>query len=162
METNVIKKKRILYVCSAGGHLAQILEMKPLFNKFEYLIVTENIEATRPLLKEYKMLLVHPAGKGRNYQYWKSFLLNHYIAFRILLKMNPHVIITTGSHTAVPFCFIGKILRKKIVYILSYARINSKAKAADLIYPIADKFIVQWEKAQKLYPKSIYLGGGLY
>ena len=53
-------------------------------------------------------------------------------------------------------------MRKKIIYILSYARINSKAKAANIIYPIADEFIVQWESAQKLYPKSKFLGGGLY
>jgi len=159
---NNTKKKRVLFVCSAGGHLAQILEMKPLFDEFDYLIITEDILATRPLEKTYNIKFVPPVGIGRNFKFWKVFFLNILISFKIIIKFMPHIIITTGSHTAVPFCYIGKLFGKKIVYILSFARINSKAKSADIIYPIADKFIVQWEPAQKLYPKSIYLGGGLY
>jgi UDP-N-acetylglucosamine:LPS N-acetylglucosamine transferase len=156
------KMKRVLLVCSAGGHLAQILEMEPLFKKFKYIIVTENIEATRPLQNKYNMRFVNPAGKGRNFEFWMNFIINIIKAISIIMKFNPHVIITTGSHTAVPFCYFGKLLGKKIIYILTFARINTKAKAADIIYPIADEFIVQWESAQKLYPKSKYLGGGIY
>lgn len=159
---NSEKNKRVLFVCSAGGHLAQILEMKPLFDEFDYLLVTENIEATKPLKNNYNIRFVHHAGKGRNFEFWWNFFLNIFIAINIILKFKPHIIITTGSHTAVPFCYIGKLFGKKIVYILSFAKINSKAKSANIIYPIADEFIVQWESAQKLYPKSIYLGGGLY
>ena len=69
------------------------------------------------------------------------------------------VVITTGSHTAVPICLLGKLLRVKIIWILSFARINTRARSASIVYPIADRFIVQWEPVQHLYPKSIYLGG---
>lgn len=162
MDEEGLKDKKVLLVCSAGGHLAQILELEPVFKLCKYLIVTENIESNQPLKEKYNIKLILAAGEGRNFEFWKNFFLNIFSALKIILRFNPDIIITTGSHTAIPFCYIGKILRKKIVYILTYARINSKARAANIIYPIANEFIVQWESAQKLYPKSKYLGGGLY
>ncbi len=162
MDEEGLKDKKVLFVCSAGGHLAQILELEPVFKLCKYLIVTENIESTQPLKEKYNIKLIRAAGEGRNFEFWKNFFLNIFSALKIILRFNPDIIITTGSHTAIPFCYIGKILRKKIVYILTYARINSKARAANIIYPIANEFMVQWENAQKLYPKSKYLGGGLY
>jgi beta-1,4-N-acetylglucosaminyltransferase len=51
------------------------------------------------------------------------------------------------------------LLGVKVVFILSFARVNSRAKSADLIYKIADKFIIQWPDAKHNYSKGIYLGG---
>lgn len=154
-----LKKKNVLLVCSAGGHLAQILELNELMNKYNYLIVTEDIEATKSLAHEYNIKFLRPDAKRGSFIFWRNFFKNIFISFKIILSFKPHVIITTGSHTAVPMCLLGKLMRKKVVYILSYARINSKAKSADIIYPIADLFIVQWESAKKLYPKAKYFGG---
>lgn len=147
---------------SAGGHLAQVLEMDSIFKKFEYLIVTENIQGTTHLEGEFNMKYLKPTTRERDLMFWCNFFVNFYKTFFILLRFKPNVIITTGSNIVVPFCYLGKIMNKKIIYILTYARINSRAKAADLIYPIADVFIVQWESAKKFYPKAKFLGGGLY
>jgi beta-1,4-N-acetylglucosaminyltransferase len=85
-------------------------------------------------------------------------LVNWFLAIPILLKFRPHAIVTTGSHTAVPFCFIGKLLGCKIIFILSFCRIDSKAAAATAIYPVADLFFVQWQQMGAAYPKSTYAG----
>ncbi|MDY0142795.1 MAG: PssD/Cps14F family polysaccharide biosynthesis glycosyltransferase [Bacteroidales bacterium] len=156
------ERKRVLFVSSSGGHLTQLLELAPLFEECDYLLVTEKIEATQSLKKKYNTKYARPAGKGRNFTFWFNFLLNHFVAFKIILSFKPTIIITTGAHTAVPFCLVGKLLRKKIVYILTFAKIKSKAKSANIVYPFADEFIVQWEEALSLYPKAKYLGGGLY
>jgi hypothetical protein len=66
--------------------------------------------------------------------------------------------VTTGSHTAIPFCFIGKLLGCKIIFILSFCRIDSKAAAASAVYPISDLFFVQWERMRATYRKGIYIG----
>ncbi len=68
------------------------------------------------------------------------------------------VIITTGTHTAGPMCYIGKIFGSKIIYIETLANSNTKTATGRLIYPIADLFIVQWEDMLKLYPKAKYWG----
>jgi UDP-N-acetylglucosamine:LPS N-acetylglucosamine transferase len=80
----------------------------------------------------------------------------------ILLKEKPDVIITTGAHTCVPMCYLGKIFKKKIIYIESFAKVKTPNLSGKLVYPIADLFIVQWPELLKYYPKGKYLGGGLY
>jgi|ERR1700743_2492474 len=154
-------KKKIILICSDGGHLAQILELKELFIQYDYLIITEGTEATFPLKEKYNIcyLKSRPQGGKRSITFILSLFINLFLSFRLLISHYPKVIITTGSHTAVPICLLGKLFRVKIVWILSFARINTRAKSASFIYPIADKFIVQWESAQALYPRSIYLGG---
>lgn len=150
---------KVLFVSSAGGHLDEILQLEELRNKYEYLIVTEDLESTQPLQDRYHVKYIKPDVMGRGWRYFWNIFVNFFLSFSILLKFKPKVIITTGSHTAFPMCVLGKLMRVKIVYILSYARVNSKAKTANLVYPFSDLFLVQWEPAQKLYPKSIYKGG---
>jgi len=153
------KNPKVLFICSAGGHLAEVLELEKLRNKYEYLIVTEDIETTRPLSSAYNMQFLLPDRMGRGIPFYFDLLVNFFKSFIILIKFKPSVIITTGSHTAVPICLLGKVFNIKIIWILSYCRIKTKAKSANMIYPITDLFLVQWESAQKLYPKSLYKGG---
>lgn len=155
------KLKKIILIASDGGHLAQILELKEMFSQYNYLLVTEKTLATLPLQENYNIRFLHgrSMGKGRGFQFLITLVLNSFLSLKLLLTYYPKVIITTGSHTAVPMCFLGKLLGVKIIWILSFARTNSKSFSADVIYPIADKFIVQWPGVQSLYKKSIYLGG---
>lgn len=149
---------KVIFVTSAGGHLTEILQFEQLRSRFEYLIVTEDEGSTRSLENEYNIKYIKPDVMGRGLKYYWYIVVNFFLSFSIIIKFKPRVIITTGSHTAFPMCILGKLMGIKIVYILSYARVNSKAKTANLIYPFADLFLVQWESAQKLYPKSIYRG----
>jgi UDP-N-acetylglucosamine:LPS N-acetylglucosamine transferase len=80
------------------------------------------------------------------------------VAVPILLRFRPHAIVTTGSHTAIPFCYLGKLLGCRVIFILSFCRINSRAAAATAVYPISDLFFVQWEEMRSHYPKSTYVG----
>jgi beta-1,4-N-acetylglucosaminyltransferase len=155
MATNNLK---ILFPTSSGGHLTEVLQLKKLYAGYDHLIVTEDLELNKKILDGKNYLLVKPNGKNRDLIFWKNFIINWFLAFRIIRKFRPNIIVTTGSHTAVPFCFIGKLLGIKVVYILSFARIDSRAKSADIIYPIADLFFVQWEQMLKYYKKGIYVG----
>jgi len=155
------KRKKIILICSNGGHLAQILELQELFVKYDYLLVTEEAPSTLPLKEKYNIqfLKARSKGKKRNLNFLSTIIFNFFISIKLLIKHYPKAIITTGSHTAIPMCFLGKLVGVKIVWILSFARVDSKAFSADIVYPFADKFIVQWPEAQKYYKKSIYLGG---
>ena len=76
-------------------------------------------------------------------------------------KIKPKYIVTTGTHTAGPMCYLGKLFGSKIIYIETFANRNRKTATGKLIYPIADLFIVQWEEMLELYPKAVY-GGAIY
>lgn len=154
--------KKVLFVSSAGGHLAQLMQFSKLFDKYDYLIVTERIPSSLVLDKFYSVSFVKKREGGRGVGFWLVFIFNAFISLKIILKYKPDVIVTTGSYIAIPFLIYGKIFRIKSVFLLSYARILSKAKSANIAYYLADVFIVQWESALKNYKKAIYLGGGLY
>ena len=79
----------------------------------------------------------------------------------LYLKIRPKVIVTTGTHTAGPMCYLGKIFGSKIIYIETFANSTTRTVTGRLVYPIADLFIVQWEEMLKLYPKAV-LGGPIY
>lgn len=155
------KKKKVILICSDGGHLAQILELKDMFVKYDYLLVTEKTPTTLPLKEKFNMVFLYgrSVGKKRGVEFFRKTLLNFFLSLKLLIKYYPKVVITTGSHTAVPMCLLGKLLGMKIVWILSFARVNSRAFSADIIYPLSDKFIIQWPGVKHIYKKSIYLGG---
>ena len=155
------KRKKIILVCSDGGHLAQILHLKDMFAKYNYLLVTEKTPATEPLAQIYHTSYLTARSKGtkRSISFLLTILQNVFLSLKILLTHYPKVIISTGSHTAIPLCFLGKLVGVKVVFILSYARVTSRAKSASLIYRIADKFIVQWPEEKLNYSEGIYLGG---
>ena len=66
--------------------------------------------------------------------------------------------ITTGTHTAVPMCYIAHFFHKKVIFIETFANSKSPTKAGQMVYKIADLFIVQWEEMLKFYPKAQYWG----
>ena len=86
---------------------------------------------------------------------------NVFKSIYLFFKINPKVVITTGTHTAVPMCYIAKLFRRKIIFIETFANSKTKTMAGKMIYPIADEFIVQWESMLELYPDATY-GGWIY
>jgi len=51
--TNRILKKKIMFISSTGGHLAELLQLEPLFSDYDFNIVTENTETARYLSSQY-------------------------------------------------------------------------------------------------------------
>ena len=51
-----------------------------------------------------------------------------------------------------------QLMGKKLIYIEVFDRIDKSTLTGRLVYPIADKFIVQWDEMKKVYPKAINLG----
>jgi beta-1,4-N-acetylglucosaminyltransferase len=152
------KRFRVLFPSSSGGHITEVLQLSELIEATDHLFVTEDLPLTRMLMKERPCRFVRPNGRNRDRTFWVNFIMNWFLAIPILLKFRPHAIVTTGSHTAIPFCYLGKLLGCKVIFILSFCRIDSKAAAATAVYPIADLFFVQWEQMRAAYPKSVYVG----
>ena len=75
-----------------------------------------------------------------------------------LYKEKPDLIISCGAAVAVPFFYIGKMMGAKLVYIEVFDRIDKPTMTGKMVYPIVDKFVVQWEEQKKVYPKAVNLG----
>ena len=156
-------KKKVLFISSTGGHFDELLQLKPLFKKYNSYIITEKDKSNEGLKEIYgdKMYFLPYGTRAKLLTYiFKYFYLCLRTVY-LYFKIRPKVIITTGTHTAGPMCIIGKIFGSKIIYIETIANTNKKTATGKLIYPIADLFIVQWEEMLKLYPKAVY-GGTIY
>ncbi len=154
-----MKKKKVLFISSTGGHLSELLELEKLFLKYDSLLVTEKTKSNLYLKEKYKKVYFLVYGtKSHFLTYIFKFIYNFFKSLYIYLKERPDVIITTGTHTAVSMCYIGKIFRSKIIFIETLANRTTRTLSGRIVYPIADYFLVQWESMLKLYPKAIYSG----
>lgn len=152
-------KKKVMFISSVGGHLTQMLELKSLFNDYDYILVTEKNDVTKEMKNKYKMDYLLYGSRHYIFRYLFIIIFNIFKSIYLFIKYNPEVIVTTGTHTAVLMCYLGFIFRRKVIFIESFAKRTSKTLSGKLVYPIATTFIVQWESMLKLYPKAKYYGG---
>lgn len=162
MEKNIDTgiKRKVLFIASTGGHLNELMQIKPLFKKFDYHIVTEKTKVDDSFKEEYgkKISFLIYGTKKYPVSYIFKFLANCFISLYYFFKYQPEVIVTTGTHTAVPMCYIAKIFGSKVIFIETFANRTTGTIAGRLVYPIADTFVVQWEEMHKVYPKSVCWG----
>jgi len=151
---------KICLACSIGGHLTQMLKLEKLYKKHNYFFVTERNEITENLRKENNMYFLDHYER-RTISMFFILLKNLIYSFFYFIKEFPDIVISTGAGTAVPICYIAKLFGKKVIFIESFAKVNTPNMSGKLIYPIADLFIVQWEGMLKYYPKAVY-GGSIY
>lgn len=151
--------KKVMFISSVGGHLTQLLQLNSIFNRYNYILVTEKTDVTRDLKNKYKIEYLIYGSRKYIFSYIFKFGFNMLKSFYLFFKYKPDVIVTTGTHTAVPMCYIGKLFRKKIIFIESYAKQNGPTLSGKMVYPIATTFIVQWESMLEFYPKAKYFGG---
>lgn len=145
---------KVCLVGSSGGHLTHLYMLEPFWKDKDRFWVTFDKEDARSLLNNEKMYkCYYPTNRSI-----KNLIRNTFLAARILLKEKPDLIISSGAAVAVPFFYLGKLFGAKTIYIEVFDRIDSPTLTGKLVYPITDKFIVQWEEMKKVYPKSINLG----
>ena len=148
------KKMKVCLVGSSGGHLTHLYMLKPFWKDKEHFWVTFDKEDARSLLEGEKMYpCYYPTNRSL-----KALIKNTKIAWNVLHKEKPDLIISCGAAVAVPFFYIGKMMGAKLVYIEVFDRIDKPTMTGKMVYPIVDKFVVQWEEQKKVYPKAVNLG----
>ncbi len=148
------KEIKVCLVSSSGGHLTHMYMLKPFWQDKERFWVTFDKEDARSLLKGETMYpCYYPSNRSI-----KALIINTFRAFKVLRKERPDLIISSGAACAVPFFYVGKLYGAKLIYIEVFDRIDSSTLTGKLVYPITDRFIVEWEEMKKVYPKAINLG----
>ena len=153
-------KRKVLFIASTGGHLNELMQIRPIFKKYDYHIVTEKTKVDESLKEKYgdRISFLIYGTKKYPIKYIFKFFANCFISLYYFFKYQPEVIVTTGTHTAVPMCYIAKIFGSKVIFIETFANRTTATVAGKLVYHIADTFVVQWEEMHKIYPKSVCWG----
>ena len=146
--------KEIVNESLSGLLIRHLYMLKPFWGTKDRFWVTFNKEDAQSLLKDEK---IYPCYYPTN-RSLKALIKNSVIAWNVLLKERPDLIISSGAAVAVPFFYLGKCFGAKTIYVEVFDRINKPTITGKLVYPISDKFIVEWEEMKKVYPKAINLG----
>ena len=88
----------------------------------------------------------------------KNLLKNTVVAWKVLRKEKPDLLISSGAAVAVPLFYLAKLMGKKLIYVEVYDRIDKPTLTGRLVYPIVDCFVVQWEEQKQVYKKAVNLG----
>lgn len=149
--------KKVCFMASTGGHFEQIMMLKPLMEKYNSFIVTEETKysVSDNNRKVYYLKQVNRQEKA----FILKMFVNIYKSIKVFVKEKPDIVISTGALATIPMCLIAKLFRKKLIFIESFAKVTSPTLTGKLIYKFADQFYVQWKEMLDIYPNAIYKGG---
>jgi beta-1,4-N-acetylglucosaminyltransferase len=85
-------------------------------------------------------------------------LLNLRLAWRVVRSEKPDAILSTGAALAFPFFLVGKLFRKRLIYVESVTRTDGLSLTGRLSYPLVDSLFVQWPSAARR-KRTTYVGG---
>lgn len=152
----VTSMKKICLVSSTGGHFAQLKQIIPIIEKFDYFIVTEKSEMSNNNIKNKSYYLKQQERKNILFFFYIAY--NTIISMLILARERPSLILTTGAGAVIPFCILGKLFGAKLIFIESFAKVKTPTITGRILYRISNRFYVQWEELLEVYPKAIYKG----
>lgn len=149
--------KKLCFAASSGGHFEQILMLRPLMDKYDSFIITEKTPYELNV-DDKKVYYLHQVNR-KECSFLIKMMGNIVRSLAFYFKERPDIIITTGVLAIIPICLIAKLFKKKLIYIESFAKVNSATKTGKLLYRFADQVYVQWPQMKEIYPDAIYLGG---
>lgn len=142
-------------ISSSGGHYEQITQLKQLIDEYDGFIVTEKTIINNQA--KYYLTQIN----RKEILFIPKMLLIFFESLKILISEKPDIIISTGALSTFPMCLMAKLFRKKVIFIESFAKVDTPTLTGRIVYKFADLFIIQWENLREYYPNAIY-GGVIY
>jgi UDP-N-acetylglucosamine:LPS N-acetylglucosamine transferase len=147
----------LLLVCSSGGHLLQLSSLQGAWEDLSRAWVSFDKSDVRSLLAGETVYVAH----GPTNRSVKNLARNLLLAFRVVRRTRPRVMVTTGAGVAVPFGAAARLYGAKLVYIESFTRIDSISLSCRILRPLLSRMYVQWPEAVSLVPEARYVGSVL-
>ena len=144
----------VLFVASTGGHLSELHDLAAYFRGVRSHWVTFD--------KPYANVLL--AGQAITFAYYptvrnpRNLVRNFLLAVRLLRRLRPRAVVTTGSGVGVPFVYAARLLGMRAIFVESLARSDELSLSARLVYPVCTELFVQWPELTERYRRVRYAG----
>lgn len=132
-------KKKVLLVCSGGGHWVQMTRLLPAVQSCELEIMTVQPQA----LTGFHISRFHKIGDFNRKSPIKCLLGLTRIA-RVIFSSSPDVVISTGAAPGLLAIAVAKTLGKRTLWIDSIANPKKLSLSGRLVRPFADEILTQW------------------
>lgn len=141
-------------VGSSGGHLAQLIALRPLWQDFDRFWVTFPTEDARSLLVGERVYwCYHPTNRNL-----KNLVRNTGLALQVLARERPTTLISTGAAVAVPFFYLGRLQGARLIWIETIDRIDTPTLTGRIVHPITPHVLVQLPEQHALYREAEVIG----
>lgn len=147
-------RQRLLLVCSAGGHLEQLVRLRPLYERYERVWVTFDKPDARARLKEERVVWAHGPTNRRPDQ----AVRNGVLAMRTLRKVQPDWVLSNGAGIAPPFFLAARLLGIPTVFMEVVDRLTTASLAGRMCRPLATRVVLQDPLQTASYPHGLVLG----
>lgn len=141
---------KVLLVCSSGGHFKGLQQLQPFWENHDRVWVTFRTATTENALTGEKVYWAY-SPTNRNLP---NLLKNLILAFQVINKTRPQLILSTGAGVAVPFLIMGKLFGCQTAFVESVTRIQTLSLSAKLVLPFLSILYVQWPQLQARYPQA--------
>ena len=146
--------QRVMMVGSAGGHLAQLMQLEPWYRRFAVRWITFDMpDAVGHLRGADVVWAHHPTTRNV-----RNLLRNSLLALRQVRSFRPDLVVSSGAGVAVPFFWIGKLFGARTVYVEVIDRIETRTVTARLVSPVTDLLVAQDPAQLELLPGSHLIG----
>lgn len=88
----------------------------------------------------------------------RSIIVSMIIIYKILRKYDVDVMISSGPGLVLPVAVIFKLLNKKVIFIETWSRFDTKSVTGNAMHKLSDAFYVQNRSLLGLYENAIYAG----
>lgn len=146
--------QKVMLVGSGGGHLAQLLALRPWWKDMERTWVCFDGPDARDQLADERVTCAYSPTTRNILNLFRNFFL----AIRVLRREAPDAVISTGAGVAVPFFFLARLMGIPTIYIEVIDRVSSRTLTGRLCRPMSSAFCVQWREQAELYPGSVVVG----
>jgi Oligosaccharide biosynthesis protein Alg14 like len=145
---------KVALVCSSGGHLIQLYRLERWWREHERFWVTfDTPDAVSLLDGEQVQWAHHPTTRNV-----PNLLKNVRLAWRLLSRERPDVVVSNGAAVAFPFFLVARARRIATVYFEVYDRVDSPTLTGRLCQPLSDLFLLQWEEQSRFYKRGRVVG----
>lgn len=143
----------IILTCSAGGHLAEMRQLKPFYSNYQHAFITFKRPDTESLGESVRVHFIERPARSP-FKTIQSFVQ----AWKIIAREKPSLVISTGADVTVPVCVAAKLQGVPVIFIESFCRVTEPGITGRIVSVFADRTFYQWRSLKKFYPNGIYAG----
>jgi UDP-N-acetylglucosamine:LPS N-acetylglucosamine transferase len=146
--------EKAMLVGSGGGHLAQLLALRPWWSGLDrFWVCFDAPDARSQLAEEHVAWAYSPTTRNLF-----NLIRNFFLGIKVLRRERPDVVVSTGAGVAVPFFLLARLMGIPTIYVEVVDRVSSRTLTGRLCRPISTVFCVQWPEQANLYPGSVVVG----